>query len=190
MLLGGCGSSTPAAPQTTTITVTPTPSASSATATPTSTTSTTSTSSTTAAVSPPTTFAEATARLATGTVDAAAGNAFTSPSGNIFCTVSNAGGTPVGCELKGGRIAQATAGSCPTGGPQDIGRIEFLSNGPTPICNSDSIIQVNVPALKYGSIGAVGGSPIRCLSETIGMTCVDTATQHGFFIARNTYTVF
>ncbi|MDQ2782245.1 MAG: hypothetical protein M3Y26_06875, partial [Actinomycetota bacterium] len=100
MLLGGCGSSTPAAPQTTTITVTPTPSASSATATPTSTTSTTSTSSTTAALSPPTTFAEATARLATGTVDAAAGNAFTSPSGNIFCTVSNAGGTPVGCELK------------------------------------------------------------------------------------------
>lgn len=185
MLLGGCGSPTPTPPQTTTITVIPTPSTSSATTTPTS-----STSSTTAAPTPPTTFAAATARLATGTVDAAAGNAFTSPSGNIFCTVSNAGGTPVGCELKEGRIAQKTAGSCPTGGPQDIGRIEFLSNGPTPICNSDSIIQVNVPALKYGSIGAVDGSPIRCLSETIGMTCVDTATQHGFFIARNTYTVF
>ncbi|MDQ2796983.1 MAG: hypothetical protein M3Y06_07455, partial [Actinomycetota bacterium] len=93
MLLGGCGSQPPAAPQTTTITVTPAPSARSATTTPASTT----TSSNTAAPTPPTTFAAATARLATGTVDAAAGNAFTSPSGNIFCTVSNAGGTPVGC---------------------------------------------------------------------------------------------
>lgn len=189
LLLAACGGGAPETPQTTTITVTPSPSANRSTAT--SSTTTTTSTTTTPALKAPTTFDEAMAHLAKGTADPAAGSAFTSPTSNIFCTVGREGAaSPVGCELKEGRIAPTKAGTCPTGGPQDIGRIEFLSNGPTPICNSDSIIQVGVPVLKYGSIGVSGTTPYQCLSESIGMTCVDTTAKHGFFIARSTYALF
>ncbi len=192
-LLGGCDAQPPSPPRTTTITVTSTPSVSPVTTTtPTTppTTPATPATPTSAPTTPPTTFADAMARVTAGTVDPSIRTAFTSPTGNIFCAISGQGTGPVGCELKDGRVAQPTAGSCPSEGPQDVGRVEFLSNGPTPICNSDSIIRGNVPTLTYGSVGVADGSPIRCLSEKIGMTCIDTATQHGFFITRKIVTVF
>jgi hypothetical protein len=36
----------------------------------------------------------------------------------------------------------------------------------------------------------VQGSPYQCFSETIGMTCVDTEMNKGFFLAKGTYKIF
>ena len=44
--------------------------------------------------------------------------------------------------------------------------------------------------LQYGTIAAMSGSPYQCLSKELGMTCIDTASKKGFFIARNTYVTF
>ncbi len=166
-----------------TITPTPTTGATSPTTTP-----TTSASTTTAAAKPPSTYDEATALFATGVVDAAVQKVFTSPTGNIFCSIQTGGSVPAGCELRDGRVA-APADACPTGdaGAKDIGRIEWTDDTPKPICNSDSIYQVGAVVLQYGAIAAMPGSPFRCMSKEFGMTCVDTASKKGFFVARNTF---
>lgn len=190
LLLAGCGggSDQPAPPRTTTVTVTPTPS----TSPPTSPTTTSPTSTTTtAATRPPSTYAEATALFATGVVDAAVQKVFTSPTGNIFCSIQTGGTAPPGCELRDGRVA-APGDVCPTGGPgaSDIGRIEWTDDAPAPICNSDSIYQVGAVVLQYGAIATMQGSPFTCISKEFGMTCIDTTSRKGFFLARNTFVSF
>lgn len=172
-LVSGCGGGTPQTPRTTTVTVTPTEAAPSPT-----------TSATTGPGGVPTTFAQAQARVAAGTVDAAAGGAFTSPTGNIFCTI--VAGTTPGCELKTGRLRPA-AGTCTGGQAKDVGRIELTPQGARPVCNTDSIVKPGVPALKYGSVATVGGGAVSCLSEEVGMTCVDASSKKGFFLSRTAF---
>ncbi len=186
--LAGCGSSDqPVTPRTTTVTVTP----SAAPTTASSSTTTPSTTTTTAADKPPATYDEASRQFAAAKVDANAQRFFTSPTGNIFCSISTSGDVPAGCEVKDGRIA-APADLCPAGdaGAKDIGRVEWSGDAPKPICNTDSIYQVGAVVLQYGTIAAMSGSPYQCLSKEFGMTCIDTATKKGFFIARNTYVTF
>ena len=192
LAVAGCGGGDQPAPvTTTTVTITPTPASSSMTTPPTTSTSTTSTSTTTAASRPPSTYDEATALFATGVVDVAVQKVFTSPTGNIFCSIQTSASEPAGCELRDGRVA-APADVCPTGGPgaPDIGRIEWSDDTPKPICNSDSIYQVGAVVLQYGAIAAMQGSPFRCMSKEFGMTCLDTASKKGFFLARNTFVTF
>lgn len=183
LLLTGCGGATPTTPRTTTITITP-PATSPATS---ATTSAPSTSATTPPAGPPKNYDEALAHLATGRVDTQVTTAFTSPTGNISCRVS---GSPRGCELKTGRIAPPTPTSCPAGGAKDIGRVELSADGPRAVCNSDTIAKPGAPVLGYGSLATPAGTPYQCLSESIGVTCVDTAQQKGFFLARDTYVIF
>jgi hypothetical protein len=52
------------------------------------------------------------------------------------------------------------------------------------------MIRPGAPVLQYSSIATAQGSPFRCLSETIGMTCLNTAAKKGFFLAKGAYTVF
>ena len=78
------GGGEPATPLTTTITITPTP-------TGTSTTPTTSTTTTTPALQPPKTYEQAMQHFAAGKVDAASKAQFTSPTGNIFCSIAPSG---------------------------------------------------------------------------------------------------
>jgi hypothetical protein len=184
--LAGCGATDqPATPRTTTVTVTPsvTPSGSS--------TASTSSTTTTAADRPPTTYDEASRLFAAAKVDANAPKVFTSPTGNIFCSIGTNGDVPAGCEVKDGRIA-APPDVCPTGdaGAKDIGRIEWSGDAPKPICNTDTIYQVGAVVLQYGTIAVTPGSPYQCLSKEFGMTCIDTASKKGFFLARNTYVTF
>lgn len=183
-LVTSCSSGQPATRRTTTVTVTPTPS------TPATSDPSTTGTPTAAPATPPKSYAEAEQHFAAGQLDTAAGSGFTSPSGNIFCSISTDNGAPpAGCELKSGRIAPA-ADYCAGAAAPDIGRIELTAAGPKAVCNSDSIVQVGVPVLKYGAIAAVDSSPFRCLSETIGMTCLDVSAKKGFFIARSSYTIF
>lgn len=183
LFLAGCGGATPTTPRTTTITITP-PATSPATS---ATTSAPSTSATTPVAGQPKSYDEALAHLATGRVDPQVTSAFTSPTGNISCRVT---GSSSGCELKTGRIAPATPTSCPAGGAKDIGRVELSADGPRAVCNSDTIAKPGAPVLGYGRLATPAGTPYQCLSESIGVTCVDTAQQKGFFLARDTYVIF
>jgi hypothetical protein len=182
LLVSACGAGgDPAAPRTTTVTVTP----------PGGTSTTPSTTTTTPPVQPPKTYQQAMQHFAAAKVDAAAKPQFTSPTGNIFCSVAASGDVPPGCEVRDGRIAPP-AGTCDTGGggAKDVGRIEWSGDTPKPVCNSDTMIQPGVPVLQYGSIAKAQGSPFECLSETIGMTCINTAGKKGFFLAKGAYQIF
>jgi hypothetical protein len=181
------GGNQPTTPLTTTVTVTP-PATSSNTAT-TSTTSTSSTT-TTPAAQPPTTYAQAMQHVAAGRVDTGAKAQFTSPTGNIFCSIA-AGDVPRGCEVRDGR-ATPPPGTCDAdgGGVKDVGRIEWDGGTPKPICNSDTMFQPGAQVLQYGSTAQVQGSPFLCVSETLGMTCVNTDSKKGFFLAKGAYSLF
>ena len=178
------GGGEPATPLTTTITITPTP-------TGTSTTPTTSTTTTTPALQPPKTYEQAMQHVAAGKVDAASKAQFTSPTGNIFCSIAPSGGVPAGCEVRDGRVTPPP-GTCDTsgGGAKDVGRIEWSGDTPKPICNSDTMYQPGAQVLQYGAIAQVQGSPFQCISESIGMTCINTAGKKGFFLAKGAYTIF
>jgi hypothetical protein len=182
LVVGACGGGDPVTPRTTTITVTPpAPGGTSPSAT---------SSTTTAAATPPKTYEQAMQHVAAGRVDAAAKAQFTSPTGNIFCSISPSGDAPPGCEVRDGRIAPP-AGTCDSGGgAKDVGRIEWQGDTPKPICNSDTMIKPGAPVLQYGSIATVQGSPFQCVSETIGMTCLNTAGKKGFFLAKGAYIIF
>lgn len=171
----------------------PRPSTSQTPPTPTATSTATSTATATATATsdaPPRTYAEASARLAAaGTPQTV--RAFRTPSGNIYCHLSGPG-AQLGCELTEGRITPP-AGLCDTGGggAHDVGRIEFDHGKPAAVCNSDTIVTEEAPAsLPYGSVAGGGHKGIRCLSEQIGVTCVDDASHRGFFLARGMYLLF
>ncbi|HEY7987715.1 MAG TPA: hypothetical protein VIE19_00765 [Lapillicoccus sp.] len=182
LMVGACGGGDPVTPRTTTITVTPSAGGAS--------TSATSSTTPTAAATPPKTYEQAMQHFATGRVDAAAKAQFTSPTGNIYCSISASGDVPPGCEVRDGRVAPP-AGTCDSGGgAKDVGRIEWQGDTPKPVCNSDTMIRPGAPVLQYSSIATAQGSPFRCLSETIGMTCLNTAAKKGFFLAKGAYTLF
>ena len=61
--------------------------------------------------------------------------------------------------------------------------------GARPVCNSDTIRDGSEPKLPYGSRTAAL-DPVACVSEESGVTCVDSGSQHGFFIARSTFVTF
>ncbi|GAA1899707.1 hypothetical protein [Lapillicoccus jejuensis] len=174
--LAGCAAGTPPAAVTVTptvvVTVTPSP-----TPTPTPT------------VAPPQTWEEALVHLGSATADPSKPLSFVSPSGNLACTIV-AGGALRGCELEQGRIAPPTSGFCASagGGAADIGRIQLGPNGPVAVCNKDQLAPADAPELPYGRSTTSGS--VACVSEQIGVTCVDASTRKGFFLARDTYYVF
>ncbi|MDQ2758595.1 MAG: hypothetical protein M3Y71_18895 [Actinomycetota bacterium] len=178
-VLGACSSGTPTGGGTVTVTptvvVTPTPTPSS--------------SSTTTRLVPPVTYEEGLQHLQTGTPDPANPTVFTSPTGNIVCTIV-AGGKVRGCELQKGRIAPPTPTFCAgaAGGATDIGRVQFATSGPVAVCNKDTVGAAGAPVLDYGS--RVQSGSVGCVSESIGMTCVDASSGKGFFLARDTFFIF
>jgi len=114
-------------------------------------------------------------------------NSFTSPSRNIYCIFDSSGAA---CEVRDGRIKPPVDGICTADGPSDIGRLELVAEGVTPVCNSDAIRDADAPKLPYGRMAEVPGSEIRCLSEESGVSCIDPRTQHGFWIAKGSFATF
>ena len=184
LVVSACGGGgEPVTPLTTTITVTPSSGSSKGT---TSTTTTT----TTPAAQPPKTYEQAMQHFAAGKIDTAAKPQFTSPTGNIYCSIAPSGAVPAGCELRDGRVTPP-AGTCPPGAAaKDVGRIEWSGDTPKPICNSDTMIQPGAQVLQYGAIAMMQGSPFQCISESIGVTCINTAGKKGFFLAKGAYSIF
>jgi hypothetical protein len=117
---------------------------------------------------------------------------FVSPSGNIRCRIGGdpSSATPPACDLAEGRVAPPLPTICPTDGPKDIGRIELTDRGAFPVCNADTVGKGDLPTLEYGTQTADRNAPVRCISEEVGVTCVDTAHRIGFFVARETFVTF
>ncbi len=136
----------------------------------------------------PADIGEAIARVMGAEVAASVQGVFTSPTGNIFCAVVEDGAV-MACELAEGRVA--AEGVCPPDGPQEVRRLELRGDGVRPAC-SGSIrpADASAPKLRYGRSTVVAGTPIQCLSEKVGITCVDTQGRRGFFVAKGTYATY
>lgn len=135
----------------------------------------------------PTSFDEARGRIDAAAPAASVGADFRSPSGNIVCRRGS--DSAVACEVQQGRIDPPLPTICPPGGAKDVGRIELGPDGARPVCNTDTIRTGSEPVLGYGSRTRPSGAT-ACLSETTGVTCIDEAGRHGFFLARNTFVTF
>lgn len=113
---------------------------------------------------------------------------FASPDGNLYCVLDSPY-LPPSCELGRGAIPDSDV--CPADGPsRSVGRIEFTEVGPEPVCNSDTIREPDAPTLVYGSIVTWPDTPVTCVLEQFGVTCVNPATEQGYFLARGRYQLF
>ena len=110
---------------------------------------------------------------------------FLSPSGNIYCNVGTSG--PKGCEINAGAVRDPDVCS---GTPVSdrVGRVEFRRGRATPVCNTDTIRKPGTRVLPYGS--ATTSGRYACLSEAIGVTCIDLRKTEGFFLHRGEYVIF
>jgi hypothetical protein len=108
--------------------------------------------------------------------------AFTSPTGNIGCTLSSQGARcdidskewepppkPADCQANWGIGVQV--------GPESAGLV----------CAADSVLGQGEP-LAYGATQQVG--PYLCTSSEQGMRCENSETGKGFTLARAAYTTF
>lgn len=194
-LLASCGATDIPSPRRTVVVTVDAPATSSAAPTPAPSTAVPTTSATSTPVptalavgkqrGAPKSFAEAKSRI-DAAKPSSVGAAFRSPTGNIVC---RGAGAAVACEVLQGRTRPPVPSLCPPGGATDIGRIELGPAGARPVCNTDTIRTGSEPALAYGSRAQPSGTT-ACLSETTGMTCIDAAGRHGFFLARNTFVTF
>ncbi|MFM6849902.1 MAG: hypothetical protein ACKOVB_12470 [Terrabacter sp.] len=137
----------------------------------------------------PHSYAEARARVEAAPSAASVTDRFVTPSGNIVCNVGGAPMSVAACEVRSGRIDPPLPSICSPDGPKDIGRLELERTGAFPVCNSDTIREGGEPKLPYGSRTAAL-EPVACLSEVAGVTCVDSGSRHGFFLARSTFVTF
>ncbi|WP_404392115.1 hypothetical protein [Humibacillus xanthopallidus] len=137
----------------------------------------------------PRSFDEAKERI-DGATSADLGSVFQSPTGNITCSTSGGPGVVMTCDVAKGRSTAPSSAPCPEGGPSDIGRIELTADGARPVCNSDTIRQGTPATLAYGVRTDTSLGSVACLSQEFGMTCIDEASRHGFFIARDTFVTF
>lgn len=133
-------------------------------------------------------FAEASGRVTGAPPAKEVTGRFVSPSGNIFCAAS-ADRAGYACEVAQGRAA-APAGVCPAGGPTDVGRVTLGAAGAAAVCNSDTVRTAGAPKLAYGRSMSLPGTGVGCVSEEFGVTCVDSRSKHGFFLARDTFATF
>ncbi len=112
---------------------------------------------------------------------------FVMPSGNIYCTVKVRGIAP-SCEITAGGVKDPAV--C-AGTPTDVvGRISFVGGRATPVCNTDTIRQPNAKVLEYGVAARFRNFRIMCLSESIGVTCVNLKRTEGFFLHKGEYVIF
>lgn len=112
---------------------------------------------------------------------------FVMPSKNIYCTLKVKGIAP-SCEINVGGVKDPDV--C-AGTPTDVvGRISFVGGRATPVCNTDTIQQPNAKVLDYGVAARFRNFKIMCLSESIGVTCINTKATEGFFLHKGEYVIF
>lgn len=119
------------------------------------------------------------------------GYGFRTPSGNIYCNGSLAGGaqgsSDISCSIveRGGPPAWPDPGSCPGvwGHHFDLG-----STGPARVvCGTAPRKSTYTDVAPYGETGNFGD--ITCQSEKTGLTCRNRS-GNGFFLSRRSQRVF
>jgi hypothetical protein len=110
---------------------------------------------------------------------------FLTPSGNIYCNVGTSG--PKGCEINAGAVKDpAVCSGTPVS--DRVGRIEFHNGRAVPVCNTDTIRKQGAKVLPYGSATSFG--KYACVSEQIGVTCINLRKTEGFFLHKGEYVIF
>lgn len=109
---------------------------------------------------------------------------FRAPSGNIGCAI--AGGS-VRCDIRRREWSPPPKPpSCDLDYGQGISVGRSLRAGF--VCAGDTTLDPSFAVLPYGTDSEVGD--LTCSSREDGMTCTNTSTNHGFFIARDRYRLF
>ena len=132
----------------------------------------------------PATYADAMARFDATGQEPAPIRRFETPGGAVFCLLGDKALAP-GCELTEGIRDDKVCAGAPS---PLVGRVELRGGRARPVCNTDSIRSDMPETLEHGSVSRFGD--VQCLSEEIGVTCVDLAAKAGFFIGTGRYTTF
>ena len=124
-----------------------------------------------------------TTSIATSTVNLAT---FKSPSGNIGCMII--AGT-ARCDIRKRTWSPPPRpSSCPNIVDFGQGLIVGGSGAARFVCAGDTSADPSAAPLAYNSDTVVGN--FTCSSTSSGMTCTNTASGHGFFIAIQGYRIF
>jgi hypothetical protein len=109
---------------------------------------------------------------------------FRSPSGNIGCALFEGSAR---CDIMHRSWSPPPR---PASCQLDYGQgLEVYGSRPGHlVCAGDTALDPSAPILHYGAASVVGQD--TCVSATTGMTCTDTRTGHGFWIAIQGYRVF
>ncbi len=109
---------------------------------------------------------------------------FASPSGNIWCAISETGARCDIAEKTWNPGPQPATCTAPVWGPG----VAVDGNGPQVVCADASIVRGGGGTLEYGRSVTVGD--FVCASSEAGMRCVQSSTEHGFSLSRRAYTFF
>ncbi len=186
--LAGCGddSDDPQDPVTVTETVTPSPTEPTSLPPETESASPTETAAPPVDLSaPPTTYEQAQAHIAISSEAHVLGT-FQSADEKFYCTFDDQFIRP-SCEILD---AIQDPETCAESMSPAVGRIELTRRGWRPFCNTDTIRQPGAPVLEVGAVASLPMASIGCVLEGIGLTCVKTDTEQGFFLGPGRYQVF
>ena len=114
---------------------------------------------------------------------------FVTPSGNIYCAIKVRNLPLKGCEINEGAVKDPAVCDSEFGSDR-VGRIEFWKGRATPVCNTDTIREPGARTLPYGSKARYPKAGVKCLSESIGVTCISLKKTEGFFLRRGEYIIF
>ena len=110
-------------------------------------------------------------------------SSFRTPSSNIGCAI--AGGS-ARCDIK---QRDWKPPAKPANCDVDFGQgIAVGARGPSFVCAGDTALNPTGPVVPYGTDTQIGR--FLCASREDGVTCQNTATKRGFFIARDRYRLF
>ena len=147
------------------------------------TTPSTSTTSTTPQTTSTPTTTTSTTTASTATVNIAT---FKSPSGNIGCMIIDGGAR---CDIRQRTWSPPPRpSSCPNIVDFGQGLAVNRTGSGRFVCAGDTVMDPSAKVLPYNTDTVVGD--LSCASASNGMTCTNTATGHGFFIAIQGYRIF
>jgi hypothetical protein len=136
---------------------------------------------------PPTTYAQAQAHVQAARDDGKTSSLsrFSTPGDSIYCLLKSKYLAP-SCELRSGAIKDQQV--CAQAPSQFVGRVSIRKSGAEPECNTDTIRRNGADTVQPTTLVTSGN--IACVVEDIGVTCIDTSIQKGFFLTPGAYTVF
>ncbi len=111
---------------------------------------------------------------------------FESPSRNIGCYIADG---MARCDIRTRTWSPPpTPSSCPPEVDYGQGLLVTTSGPGNLVCAGDTAMDPAAPTLAYGTATSVGS--FECGSRTIGMTCTNLQSGHGFFISIQGYRTF